>query len=593
MLQALACCALVLAPADGAPPQADAPAATQPLPYQPAGAPADPRVPASWNFYRSYDQAVGLMRQLAAAYPELCRLQSLGKSYEGRDMWLMTLSATPPGSPPEAERAAFWIDGGIHANELQAVDVTLYTAWFLCETYGRNPTTTRLLRERVFYIVPMMSPDSREAHMQRPNTTNTPRTGQQPVDDDRDGLIDEDPADDLDGDGQITQMRVRDPNGRLKPHPDFPELLIPAKPDEPGEYRLLGAEGIDQDGDGRVNEDGDGYYDPNRGWAWQWQPGYVQGGAIHYPFSLAENRAVADFVMAHPQIAGAQSYHNTGGMILRGPGAKEDRWPQEDIQVFDLLGKEGEGMLPGYRYLNTATALYDVWGGETDWFYGMQGVFAFVNELNTPFNLFREQGPPNDWFGPEAQRYRFDKRLLLGDGFVPWRAASHPTYGEIEVGGQKKTWGRQPPSFLLEEECHRNMAFTLFHADQMPLVEVQKLDVKTLASEAPTTPLRQVTVTLVNNRLIPSRSKHDLDHQISPPERVEIRGEGLQVVAAMTSLSGYFDDTRAVPREPASVRIDRFPSREPRYVRWLVTGDGPVEVTVRTTKGGVARAVGP
>ena len=63
--------------------------------------------------------------------------------------------------------------------------------------------------------------------------------------------------------------------------------------------------------------------------------------------------------------------------------------------------------------------------------------------------------------------------MLLGDGFVPWHEVDHPQYGKIEVGGFKKNWVRQPPSFLLEEECHRNMAFTLYHADQMPLVKIQ------------------------------------------------------------------------------------------------------------------------
>ena len=142
---------------------------------------------------------------------------------------------------------------------------------------------TRLLDERTFYIMPMMSPDSRDAHMYEPNSTHSPRGGQRPVDDDRDGLVDEDKPDDLDGDGHITQMRIRDPNGRWKPHPDYPELMIPCKPDESGQYTLLDTEGIDNDGDGKVDEDGDGYYDPNRNWPWSWQPNYVQHGADHYP----------------------------------------------------------------------------------------------------------------------------------------------------------------------------------------------------------------------------------------------------------------------------------------------------------------------
>ena len=95
---------------------------------------------------------------------------------------------------------------------------------------------------------------------------------------------------------------------------------------------LLGSEGIDNDGDGRVNEDPVGGYDGNRNWASNWQPNYIQGGAMDYPFQLPEAKAVNDFLMTHPNIAGVQSYHNNGGMILRGPGAEwQGEYPARDV----------------------------------------------------------------------------------------------------------------------------------------------------------------------------------------------------------------------------------------------------------------------
>ena len=241
-------------------------AAEQPPVYQPAGAPADPKVPAQWNRYHDHAAATELLQALVKAHPDLCRLESLGNSYGNRDMWVLTVTNSKQGV--EVEKPAFWIDGAIHANEIQATEVALYTAWYLAESFGKAEMITRLLNERAFYIMPMMSPDSRDAHMHEPNTTHSPRSGQRPVDDDRDGLVDEDKPDDLDGDGNITQMRIRDPNGRWKPHPDYPNVMIQAKPDEKGEFTLLGSEGFDNDGDGKVNEDGPGFYDPNRNWPW-------------------------------------------------------------------------------------------------------------------------------------------------------------------------------------------------------------------------------------------------------------------------------------------------------------------------------------
>ena len=123
----------------------------------------------------------------------------------------------------------------------------------------------------------------------------------------------------------------RTPTAATSRIPIIPTCSFRRKDDEKGEYTLLGQEGIDNDGDGAVNEDGDGFYDPNRDWGWNWQPDYMQNGAHRYPFSILENRLVADFITAHPNIAGAQSYHNAGGMILRGPGAKDDRFEAADI----------------------------------------------------------------------------------------------------------------------------------------------------------------------------------------------------------------------------------------------------------------------
>jgi hypothetical protein len=65
--------------------------------------------------------------------------------------------------------------------------------------------------------------------------------------------------------------------------------MIQVGADEEGDYEMLGYEGVDNDLDGQVNEDGEGFYDPNRDWAWNWQPNYIQGGAFKYPFSISQS----------------------------------------------------------------------------------------------------------------------------------------------------------------------------------------------------------------------------------------------------------------------------------------------------------------
>ena len=551
-------------------------------PYKALGLPAKPKVDARFNRYHDYAESSKLLADLAAAHPEFARLRSLGKSYGGRDMWVLTVTNFAEG---DEKKPGMWIDGGIHANEIQSVEVVLYTAWYLLESRAENAMVQRLLDERVFYLMPMMSPDSRDAHFYEPNSTHSPRTGQRPVDDDKDGRVDEDGADDLDGDGSIGLMRVRDANGRYKSHPDFPQLMIPAKEGEKGEFRLLGTEGRDDDGDGLVNEDGDGFYDPNRDWGWKWQPEYIQGGAYRYPFSIAENRLVADFITQRPNIAGAQTYHNAGGMILRGPGAKEDAFHPADIRVYDALGKKGGELLPGYRYMNVANDLYEVWGGEIDWLHQVRGIWAFTNELFTPFNYFRTPGHQG-FFGSDEVQHQFNKYLLLEEGTIPWHEVDHPTYGKVEVGGMRKNWVRQPPAFLLEEECHRNMAFTLYHADELPLVKVQSVDVQDLGEN-----VRQVTAVIENPKTAPTHSTADVQHKITPPDVVELNTQG-KILAALTSSEPFFREPEEHHRAPARIKLDTIGGRQVVYCRWLVEGGGQpkLSVTVTSVKGGRAEA---
>lgn len=552
--------------------------AQEKAPYRTLGTPTTPKVSAQWNRYHDYAQATKLVQELAAAHPEVAKLKSLGKSYGGREMWVLTVTNFEKGD--DASRPAMWIDGGIHANEIQASEVVLYTAWFLCEMRGESETVKRLLDERVFFLMPMMSPDSRDEHFYEANDTHSPRTGQRPVDDDKDGRTDEDGPNDIDGDGSITWMRIRDPNGRHKSHPDFPQLMVRIKDGEKGEFRVLSLEGIDDDGDGEVNEDGDGYYDPNRDWGWNWQPDYVQRGAHRYPFSIGENRLVADFIATRPNIAGAQSYHNAGGMILRGPGEKSDSFDPTDVRVYDALGQRGALLLPGYRYMNIANDLYEVWGGEVDWLHQSRGIYAFTNELFTPFNFFRTSGHEG-FFGSDEVQHQFDKYLLLGEGFANWHEVEHPQYGKVEVGGMRKNWVRQPPSFLLEEECHRNMAFTLFHADELPLVKIQSVEVKPLGGK-----LRQVTAILENPKICPTHSAADVRRKITPPDLVSIDGDNLKVIAALHDSEPFFRDPTEQKRQPARLQLDTIPGRGIVYVRWLVEGDGPVRVTLESVKGG-------
>ena len=249
--------------------------------FKAAGSPVNPKVAVSWNRYNDHAAITEICKKIAAAYPDLAKLESIGKSYKGRDIWCLTVTDYKKGSPDK--KPGMYVDGNIHSNEVQGAEFSLYTAWYLTESFNDTKFVQELLADKVFYIVPTINPDGRDSYFHEPNTASSPRSGVIPVDNDRDGLVDEDGYDDLDNDKEILTMRRKNPNGRLRVDPTDPRRMIQVGPDEKGEYEILGQEGKDNDGDGQVNEDGYTFeYDPNRDWGWGWQPNYIQNAVLKY-----------------------------------------------------------------------------------------------------------------------------------------------------------------------------------------------------------------------------------------------------------------------------------------------------------------------
>ncbi len=557
----------------------------------PAQEPLPRKVELSFNRFYDFEQLTEALNDLVRAYPNLLTIRSIGKSTEGRDIWLVTINN--PATGEDRDKPGMYIDGNVHGNEVQASEVCLYTIWYLTKSYGVVDKLTRLVDERAFYIVPSVNPDGRAYWFREPNTSSSARSGMKPTDDDYDGLYDEDGPDDLDGDGHITTMWKADPNGRWRRSPRDPRIFERVAADETGEYTMLGEEGIDNDGDGRINEDDPGGYDMNRNWPSGWQPNHVQYGAGEYPFSYPEPAAVGAFILDHPNIAAVQSYHNAGGMMLRGPGveSRESFYPREDLAVYDEIGQTGERMLPFYRYLVIWKDLYEVHGGFVNWTAEGLGVFSFTNELWNADQYF--QGKEGDWQRRDA-RMRFGDLLEFEHHFVPYKPHQHPFYGEVLIGGWTKFASRVSPAFMLDELCHRNFAFTMYHADQMPKLSFSRVRVKPLA---PAT--WEVTVEVTNERLIPTISGVAAQKRIGARDAVELTrtpgadpAEAPRVVAS-GAVGGWFDAAMSpTEHQPHRIWADRgVPGRGQRLFRWIVSGEGEVEITYRSQKAGVIRRV--
>jgi len=488
-------------------------------------------VPLRFDRYYNYAEVVEALKALNTAYPALTKLEVVGKSEEGREIYALTVNNPKTGD--EQSKPGVYVDGNIHGNEIQAGEVCLYYANMLLTKYGENDKVTKTVDRNVHYIIPVVNVDGRFHFFEDAHTPSSSRSIRVPRDDDKDGLFDEDAPDDLDGDGSITQMRIKDSNGLFKADPKDPRILVAVEPGEKGDYTLLGSEGIDNDNDGRLNEDAEGYLDPNRNWGNNWMPNYVQQGAGNFPFEGVGLKAINEFLQKRPNIIVGFSFHNSGGMWLRVPSEKSIRVDPADVAAYDVIGKNAIKITPGYVYMPS----YDLYPtyGDTDaqWFFNY-GIFSFVGEL-----FMREQETYREKTDKPAQpdagqstgsrrggnteetreQLKFNDYLMQGEMFTQWKPFNHPVYGEVEIGGWIKMTSRLPQPFMLPELVHRNAAVVFLAAENTPEISIEVFEVKNIWKN-----LNQVRVRLKNKNGLPSMTADAFSKKLYTPDMLKVTG---------------------------------------------------------------------
>lgn len=552
-------------------------------------------LPLSFDYYYTYDMVVDALKKLHKAYPAFTKLEVVGKSEEGRAIYCMTVNNPKTGK--ELDKPGVFIDGNIHGNEIQGGEVCLYLLESMLTKYGDNEEFTKLVDKNCFYVVPVVNPDGRYHFLSGEKNPGRNRGLRRPHDDDNDGLLDEDFPDDLDGDGDICEMRKKDPHGRFKEDPEDPRVLVPVKPGEKGGWTLLGDEGIDNDGDGRINEDGEGFVDPNRNWGFNWAPPYVQGGAGDYPFSGVGLKALASYITKRPNICLYWTFHNTGGMYLRGPALKaEGDYPRQDVEVYDFLGLQGERITPGYRYIVLWKDLYETYGDSLSWMTGINGAFSFVAELfmsdHETFKTIKETKKAEQQPGEEdvmsffnrgaekeKERLKFNDHLTHGELFKPWKPFKHPTLGDIEIGGWRKLSSRISHPFMLKDLVHRNVSVVLFSAKHTPEISLEVFEVKEIGSN-----LFRVRTRLKNAKAIPSMSRYAEMKNIYPKDTLTLTGQGIAVTAGGLLTDIYRDQVNYKEFRP-DIQFLAVPGFGKVEHQFLVSGTKGAKVTVKYSSG--------
>ncbi len=447
-----------------------------------------------FDTYYRYADLVRFLTDWAGAHPELVRLEPVGKSYEGREIYVMRVTNYRTGS--DTDKPAFWVDGNIHASELAGSMACLHLLHRLITAHGKDPEVTRCLDTRAFYVCPRVNPDGAEWALADVPRIIRSSTRPYPYDEEPvGGLVRED----IDGDGRILSMRIADPNGAWKPLKQDPRILVRRDPIETGGkyYRLLPEGRVDQyDGSTIRLQARRERLDLNRNFPAYWRTENEQAGAGPFPTSEPEIAAVAGFIARHPNITGAAAFHTYSGVLLRPYShLADEQMPPEDLWTYRKIGEAGTA-ITGYpavsAYHDFRYHPKEVITGDFDaWMYDHRGVFAWTVEIWSPQ---RQAGITDykyiDWYREhpaedDLKLMKWNDSELKGKGFVDWYGFDHPQLGRVELGGWNSlyTW-TNPPPHLLEKEIAPFSRWLTWHALISPKLEILEASAAPIGADA-------------------------------------------------------------------------------------------------------------
>jgi len=561
--------------------------------------------------YPRYADITAYLQAWSTLHPGLCRLESVGRSPEGREIWSMTLTNFATGE--DRSKPAYHINGQHHAGEITAGATALYTVQYLLSHYGTDPAVTELLDTRAVYVLPRIAVDGAEWYFENPQMLrSSPLLYPEP--EEPEGLR----PTDINGDGMILQMRIAHPQGDWKVSALDPRMMVRRRPDDrEGTFYRLYTEGIikqrtpsgrvEQSWDGRaIGPDAGGPYarerslDFNRNYPTNWKPQYRMAGSGRYPFDRPELRAMVDFWLQHPNIGGAMSYHTRSGMNLR-PSALvgDEKVNESDLEMYKRIGEvctrlTGYPTVSVYEYFtyDYNPDRLDV-GSWLEWCYDEKGVQGFEMELwdfpylcGVPKRPLKELRSLSDEKREEEAllTLQWNDREMNGKGFIPWHAFEHEQLGTVELGGwDPKYMGQNPPTVLLHQECHKACLFTVEHALSLPLLRIGEVRVQALGGRN-----FRVAAEVVNRGFLPSHvTQAAVDMKATKPVAVTIIGDvrvvGGQVRQEVGQIHGRGSGFNPLWGGASSPVISA-------WAEWVVQGDpgGRVQVVVNHDRGGTA-----
>ncbi len=544
-----------------------------------------------------HQEVADRLHEMAKLYPNLASVYSIGKSVEKRDLWLIEITNKETG--PGESKPAMWMDGNIHAAEVWGRRGLMYAVEKWLANYGKDSHITDLLDTRTLYVLPIFDVDHSERVLTRHpawkgHKPESPRGRQQ-----RFGR-------DLDGDGYITQMRIKDPEGGFYPSRIDPRVMlqirdasgsgrtsafVPATLDEEFEplaspeerYRVM-TEGAELEREVTVEREPVNF---NRNFSAEWEP--IEVGAGPYPFSQPEVRAVADFMTSHKNIFFQYTIHGGGGARnyqVRVPMNQPfESMPAEDNDFYTRVGAiwslvsnggvlnsnyYGQEIQTGrYGYVGeerNGRMVYSMKGFANDWAYLHLGVHSLLPEVHDPGKDY-----DNDGYVTTYEIMRWNDEEHGGKYFDPWTPYNHPVLGDIEIGGFKGLPAAIGERF--KNECETHFRLLTYITGLSPLLRI-----KELTAEPQSDGTYRVVATLQNQGFLATYvTRHSLNINRDFSIVASIAISGGEATGPTKKKVGHILGKLSYIR-----RWGGGADESTRQVEWIVKpdGGGPVEVTV-------------
>ena len=538
-----------------------------------------------YDHYYKYDELEKNLKYFSEKYPELCDLESICVTEENRNVYAMTITNKKTGAA--LDKPAFHIDGNTHAGEVTGSMAAMHAIDVLLTGYGEDKVITKILDRMTIYVVPRISPDGAETYLTTPysirsvNRVHNPENG---------GIRSED----LDGDGVIRMMRIPTPYGAWKKDKDDSSIMAKRDPgDADGEFYDIYAEGNFEafDGDENLKEKKqDWSLDFNRNYPYGWFPENRQAGAGKYPLSNPETKAMADWVIEHPNIGGVSTNHTSGGIILYPPGTRPSTAVSEkDINQFIEIANMGKEEL-GYEPLNiydsfiADPANYDS-GAFDDWCYQSQGIVAYTVEL---WDLAKRVGVPLVWNARNKESVQEELKRFVAcmkwvkenapEYYEDWKPFHHETFGDVEIGGFNFKFSQQnPPESFLNGVLEQMTRFMIRFAQSMP-----RLTIDTLTSEKVSDDIYKVTAVVGNLGYLPTNLTEEAK-KLNISKEVEVTISGGKVVSGLEktkigNLEGY-GSTSTGTNFYGNISTD-YNAKARKKLTWVVQAKSGTEITV-------------